>query len=335
MQFLTISKQPRCLHILRQAAVFVLLYSASDARADSCCFDPYIQESRCNIGIFAEGLYWYTSETVDWAYTLVEKGSSTEASYKTFAFDWAPGLRLGVTCDAQDSLFDMQAYYTKISAHASGKTSDPATPAFLAARLSLLEPFSLGGDARLEIDYNMFDLELGASIPTSSSLFFRPAVGLKGGWIDQKVYSNWATNDFVFGFVTASENIKQRFEGIGPKGAISGRWSFARPRIHLIGLFDMSYLWGYWTIEDRYVDSSDSTNFVKTSPRNFGAFALHTFLGIEWEPCFCCDVVQLKLKLGYEFETWLNQFQIFSNDSGSQCNNLSFQGVTFRVTACF
>ena len=49
------------------------------------------------VDFFAEVLYWCASETVDWAFTLTYDAEENlvATSYKTFAWDFAPGFRLG------------------------------------------------------------------------------------------------------------------------------------------------------------------------------------------------------------------------------------------------
>lgn len=279
--------------------------------------------------VWVEGLYWYTSETTDWGYTLKTDGRETKTDYKTFSFDWAPGIRLGIGYQQDESVLDTQFYYTKIATEAARKTKGPVTPAFMASRLSFLEPFSFG-KARLHIDYNILDWEMGVRLYVTPSFLLHPAIGWKGGWIDQKIQSEWRRTIAAIP-IAAQENLLQKFRGVGPKGAIQFQWNSEDFPVQLRGFMDVSYLWGYWSIKDRFTDNLKTNIFVKTNHRNFCSLVLHNFIGVDWK----CAITALTMKFGYEMEAWLNQFQIFSNDSGGQNNNLIFQGITFGAELLF
>ena len=291
-----------------------------------------------SINVFAEALYWYTSETVDWAFTLKSNQNSVKTTYKTFVFDWAPGFRIGLGYNFEYDQWDTRAGYTWFQSKAEDHTTGPVTPAFLAARLSFLEPFSKGR-ARLDLHYNIFDWDLGRFFSVSKSLSFRPSIGLKGGWIRQKIRSSWTTPNLLgFFFLTASENLKQTFQCGGPKGGLIGKWSFGDIRKHafsLIGQFEVGYLWGHWSIRDKYVDNLATVIRVKTSDRNFGSFVLHSFIGFGWDCNFNQDRTHFGLKFGYEIEDWFNQLQIFTDASGSQNNNLILQGLNLGISFDF
>lgn len=283
------------------------------------------------VDIFADALYWYTSETIDWAFTRTIEGNSLESSYKTFVFDWAPGFRIGLGYNMKHDEWDTQASYTWFQSKASDETNGLVTPAFLAARLSLLEPFSTG-QANLHLHYNMFDWTLGRSFFMSKSLLLRPSIGLRGGWINQKLLSTWTTPNFLgtpFTFI-ATESIKQSFQGGGPTFNTSTKWCLKTLRNHFFYLasdLGAGYLWGHWEIRDKFLDSFATAIYIKTSERNFGSFLLRAKLGFGWDANFDHDKSHFELKIGYEIEDWLNQFQIFSDTSGSQNNDLILQGL--------
>ncbi|NGX49628.1 MAG: hypothetical protein K940chlam5_01227 [Candidatus Anoxychlamydiales bacterium] len=292
------------------------------------------EAQRKTIDIFADTLYWHTSETLDWAFTLTSSQNSVQTAYKTFSFDWAPGFCIGLGYNMEYDEWDTQASYTRFQSKATDHASGPITPAFLAARLSLLEPFSTGR-ASLNIHYNIFDWDLGRSFLVSEYLFLRPSIGLRGGWINQVIHSEWTIPNFLdLFFFSASENLKQRFQGGGPKGGLRGKWCFGNIRknsFSFIGHLEVGYLWGHWSIRDKYVDNLSTVISVITLDRNFGSFVLHSFMGFGWDCNFNHDRSHFGLKLGYEIEDWFNHCQIFSDASGSQNNDLIFQGLNFGL----
>ncbi len=320
--------------IAKHAFLFFLIFTGN---LYANCGVPNIsirpKEQPKTINIFAEALYWYTSETVDWAFTLNQNQNSVKTAYKTFTFDWAPGFCIGLGYNMEHDQWDTQARYTWFQSKASDHTNGPVTPAFLAARLSLLEPFD-NGRASLHIHYNMFTWDLGRSFLVSKYLLLRPAIGVRGGWVDQTIDSHWTIVD-IFGLHSATENIKQRFTGGGPTGGVSGKWSFGnvlQSFFSLIGQIEASYLWGYWSIRDKFTDNLFFTTiFIKTLDRNFGSFMLRSFMGFGWDCNFNQNQSHFALKLGYEIEDWFNQFQIFSDASGAQNNNLILQGLNLSL----
>lgn len=290
------------------------------------------------IDIAADLLYWYTSETIDWAFTLQQNPTYFESSFKTAVFDWAPGFRVGLGYNMLHDQWDTQASFTWFQSKASGQTSGSVTPAFFAARLSLLEPFSTG-TAVINLHYNMFDWDLGRSFLISKYLLLRPSIGLKSGWIDQTIHSHWTKpNVFDFFLFTAEENLKQRFLGGGPKGGASAKWCFGNIRNHsfsLVSKLEAGYLWGHWSIRDHFIDDLGTKISVNTSTRNFASTMLHCFLGIGWDCNFDHDRSHFGLKLGYEIEDWFNYCQIFTDSSGSQNNDLILQGFDLGLNFDF
>lgn len=296
-----------------------------------------IQPKSKNIDISADFLYWYTSETVDWAFTLAFDENTIKTAYKTLSFNWAPGFRVGLGYNSFCDHWNTKANYTQFHSKAVDSTRGSVTPAFLAARLSLLEPFS-SGKAQLSLHYNMLDWDLGQSFSVCKCLCLRPAIGLKGGWITQTLKTSWTIDD-LFGLHTASENLKQKFSCVGPTAGFSMKWYLKNIQKHsfsLIGQFEADYLWGHWSIQDKFTDDLFFTKIeIKTLDRNFGSIVLCSFFGFEWNYSFSCNQSCFATKIGYEIEDWFNQFQIFSDASGSQNNNLILQGLCASLNFTF
>lgn len=320
---------------VRNASVFSMIIIGS-VHADDGLPNPSIrpQAQERTLDIFADALYWYTGETVDWAFVLSHTQHSEKSNFKTFNFGWAPGFRIGIGYNMGHDQWDTQACYTWFQSKATDHASGSVTSSFLAARLSLLEPFSTGR-ASLNLHYKMFDWDLGRSFLVSKHLLLRPSIGFKGGQINQTILSCWTIPNFLDLFeFTASENLKHSFRTGGPKAGMTGKWCFGNIQKHsfsLIGSFEVAYLWGHWSIRDRFIDNLSTVIQVKTSDRNFGSFVLHSFTGLGWDCNFNSNRSHFGVKLGYEIEDWFNQFQIFSNASGSQSNDLILQGLNLGI----
>ena len=292
------------------------------------------QEQLRTIDVFADALYWKTGERVEWGFTTAASGNSLQVDYKTFSFDWAPGFRIGIGYNMEHNQWDTQLSYAWFQSKATGHANGLVTGASLADRLSLLEPFSKG-KAQINLRYNIFDWDLGRSFQISDYLSFRPFIGLKGGRINQIIHFHWKSPRALDLFpLDAAETMTNRFQGGGPKGGMTGKWSFGNIQTNtfsLIGTFEAGFLWGHWTVRNKYLDNLLTLIKVKTPNRNFGAFMLHAFLGFGWDANFDCDRSHFSVKIGYEIEDWFDQFQIYSDISGAQTNDLILQGLNAGV----
>ena len=62
--------------------------------------------------------------------------------------------------------------------------------------------------------------------------------------------------------------------------------------------------------------------------RNFGAVMLQALLGFGWDFNFDKNRSHFALKVSYEIQDWLNQFQVFTNFAGTANSDLILQGLT-------
>ena len=288
-----------------------------------------------SIDIFANVLRWHTSETVDWGHILTSKQNFVQDKYKTIKFDWDSGLRVGLGYNMLHDQWDTQIAYTWFLTQATDHGSGPIVSGFLAARLSLLEPFQTG-KITFNLSYNMFDWDLGRSFLISKSLSLRPFIGAKAGWINQKIHARWTTPNFNgLGFLySASESVKNNFQGGGPKGGISGKWMLGNVDRHafsLIGNVAGAFMWGHWKLQDEFTDVFLTQTSIPMKGRNFGAVMLQALMGLGWDFNFDQNRSHFALKVSYEFQDWLNHFQVFTNDSGTDNLDLILQGLTLDL----
>lgn len=297
---------------------------------------PSIQDK--NIDVFVDFLYWYTSEAIDWAFTVPTVQKPEFTAYKTVSFDWEPGFRVGLGYNMFHDQWDTQASYSWFQSKAIHHVEGKVDSAFFAARISAVQPFD-SGKVRLDLHYNMFDWDLGRRFLVSSCLSLRPLLGVKAGWINQTIRTKWKRLDFpLIGLLTASEDLKNNFRGGGPKGGVHGKWILGNANRHqfsLVGNFEAAYMWGHWIIRDAFTDSLNTRTFTKVDDRNFGAFVLGGLMGLGWDFNFDKTRAHFSLNVCYEIQDWLNQVQLFTNTSGAQNNDLILQGLTVKLRLDF
>ncbi len=285
-----------------------------------------------NVDIFGNALYWHTTETIDWASTTSITQNVEKISFKTLSFNWSTGFRIGIGYNMGYDEWDSQLFYTMFTARTSDHASGVVTSAFLGSKVSLTGPYQTA-EINLKLHYNMFDWDLGRKFWVGSALSLRPFVGFKGGWIDQVIHSKWQKPEILFTFL-ATENLKNNFRGAGFKGGVNGKWELGSLGIHsfsLFGDFSSAFMWGNWTIRDKFQDNFFVTAYTKVGDRNFGSFMLRGFVGFGWDFNFDADPSHFGMKLGYEIEDWLNQYQVFDDSTGGHNNDLVLQGLTLDL----
>ena len=268
------------------------------------------------VDFFADALYWRATESIDWCYNNSLTTPTQTIDYQSVNFNYKPAFRVGITNHGRfDNAFSYTRYYTSTNASASGNL----VTTFIGGKFALNGTFANAGHVNFKIDFNMFDWDLSQTLQAAESLQIRPVIGLRGGWINQKVVTDFQ------GPVTFTENVKNNFKGIGPKCALESKWLLHHgndARLSLIGLFTASYLWGNWNISDIVTEPTGITFNTSVGKRNFGALAIQGLLGLE------LNYKKIGLKFSYEIADWFEQYQVLDDGTGARCVDLLLQGLT-------
>lgn len=274
---------------------------------------------------FLDAIYWKTTETVDWASTNNLSTPHQIITYKTLEFDPDPGFRVGL---GSRGAWDTKLYYTWYYSKATDSASGNINSGFLPGRIveSFNNFFYTAAECSLAIDYKMIDWDLGKSFYITNRLMLRPLLGLRGGWINQTINSNF------HGQISVSENITNNFSGIGPKAGIESALVFWRKNKYNFSLstdFFASYLWGNWKINDTLQDKTPTIFTTTVGNRNLGALTLQALVGVT------LDYKYFSMKLGYEIADWFDQYQVMDDGTGAHDNDLIFQGLSLRLSYDF
>lgn len=271
---------------------------------------------------FIDGLDWRATETNDWGYVNSLTVPNQTLTYKTIDFNNDLGFRMGAAyISSWDALFAYTHFYTSTNDASNG----PIQPAFLGAVTAKPSHAYLydAGQVNQSISYNIFDLDVGKQFYPASSLMLHPIAGIMGGWIDQSIHAGYS------GSTSANEYISNNFSGIGPKAGIDTNitlFDYNGYQPQLVASFAASYLLGHWTIKDTTYRTPVSTYYVEGTDHSMGAVTLQSSLGIK------LDYKNVAVKLAYELNDWLDQTQIFDNDTGAHNNDLILQGITLGLS---
>jgi hypothetical protein len=295
----------------RLLILFCLLYSTSAFAA----YDTFI-----------EPLYWRATETFDWVHTNNLTPPNLVIGFKAVTYNFKPGVRVGIGYNGN---VDMKLYYTGYYTSATDSASGNLTTGFLGGRLTQTAPttFYQTAQADYHINFNMIDWDIGKHFSVTDSLMLRPLVGLEGGVINQTFNTN-----FQNAILSMSDHVTNDFQGIGPKMGIESSliiWSNYTYRYGLVADFETSYLWGRWKINEITTTNTSKSVLVNIANRNFGSLGLQGMLGVSFTH------KNFNAKLGYEISDWLNQCQFFSDETGTQNNDLVLQGLTLSLNYKF
>lgn len=305
--------------------------------------------------VMADFLYWTAQEAgADvWAEVLTSNQSQYKNSLRDVSFDWNPGFRVGVDFLIHHDQWDTKLYYTYFYTNgkdrvqnAKGTIHSSFTGGFLIANTSgsgLSGPAYEKANIDWDIHYNIFDWELGRKYQTTPSLFLRPFIGLRGGWINQSIHSEWINPDLTsfpqaLPFTTGQENLKNNFWGIGPSFGVDTDWYFYQKTHHklkIFGNFSGAVMYGHWDFEDLYKNNINQVMDVGSSPISGGATMVRANLGFGWDVDFHQNDYRFSANVSYEFQYWLDQLQYYSFTGGRLVNELTLQGGTLALNFAF
>ena len=58
-------------------------------------------------------------------------------------------------------------------------------------------------------------------------------------------------------YLSGSESVTNNFRGGGPEGGLNGKWILGNVNRHVFSLFGNfagAFMWGHWTLKDKFID---------------------------------------------------------------------------------
>ena len=309
----------------------------------SCCTIPPQQKNTTrNWDLFGHLLIWRASEeTTSFVSNIITKKTpkSTVFEIKENRFDTDVGFRAGIGHTLEYDAWDTQLYWTHYSTDTTSHI--PNTPSTITSEFfaGFMVDFVngdqiLSGRVKWDLQYNMFDWELGRRFCVSNAWSLRPMIGLKAGTINQTIRSRWkVAAGTPKTYFTAKENVKNHFSGIGPQLGLNAQWKFACFGIHslkLFGDFSLATLWGRWRIKDTYKDPRPKEMSVHLKRIEFGSLTLRGFAGLGWDVELPNSCSRFTARLGYEMQLWLSHLRLPTFQQLILHGDLTLQGGTFE-----
>ena len=306
-----------------------------------------------NWAVFTDLLCWHVGEvgTIPNSTIAVTVNSDlvTKLNLNNLNFHWDLGYRIGGRyANLGQNQWGISLYYTWFRTEAKKEgafdgfvgipTGFPLTGTISDADFA--ELFWLFGahkyDARWDLLYNIFDLEVDREYLVSKTISLRPYLGLRGGWIHQNIhihsiYFDALTNNTP---VPAKEELKNHFWGIGPSCGLDSKWCFGHVSDHsfyLFGALSSSYMWGFWHFSDQLAIGDTINGRLNPRHRSGGSLMFQDLLGFEWSVKLNKRDSIFSLRLGFESQYWFDQLEVFNAYNGRQHNALTLQGGTFDL----
>lgn len=299
---------------------------------------PKYDENKASI--FASLLYWKANEEISssWANNFLKTTPNViEEGYynpEGVYFNWNPGLRLGANYLLSCNKYEIKGYWTHYQTSSNQTSAISSLGAIIFSQFFegfLAGDLAVGGKVNWNLKYDMFDLELAKTFKVLNEVSFRPFIGIKGGFINQSINSEFLDlyPDFLH---IGYENLTNNFYGIGPSMGIETNWellSDCLSYINLFGNFSIATQWGNWSCSDVYYNDStyvkSSISGISNSP--FGAISLSSILGLSWDYYFN-QKQKLCLQAGWEIQYWVNQLRLPTFQLLRLHGDLVLQGAT-------
>jgi len=298
-------------------------------------FDPHSLSHDHRMYFNAEALFWQSNMgSLSFG---VESDSTTSVQNghcKSPSFDWKWGYRLGIGYQIPHDRWDLFANYTYLYGHAHGHANAKAVFPTWATNFAGTSPFyAASATADWNMHLNMADLELGRNCFPSKWLSLRPFVGLRGGTIDQKylVAYNGGT---IAPLGSDQVQLNTDFWGVGLRMGVNTLWGLGKG-LSIYGNGSTSLLSGHFTVHERekLIWQELQKMNLESQVSNVVVEA-DVALGLQWDYLFSKERYHIGLKMGWEFDVYFNQNQLFHFTSTNpasfqtQSDDLSFQGLT-------
>lgn len=300
----------------------------------------------------AEGLYWKACHD-DNAYAIkqtvyIPRGEFKQ-NVKKPSLKWDFGYRLGVGYNLSDDCWNLYASWTHFNTSRRSHLNSVAPNSLGTVVIAQpIDTIATGFPSNIRNKYHLFmdwlDLEMGKRICFGDSFTFRPHIGLRALWLNQR------NRSFILGqqIIPTSEPISglservkrsEQYTALGLRAGFDTYWNLNRG-FSLIGSIAGSILGGKDKnhIKDHFrlaVPGAIVQSFsTKLKDRNCSCKAvLDLAIAVRWE-YLLCNAYFVNMQVGYEQHTFFNLAR--STFAGRKFHSdLTLHGLTFGGTVRF
>lgn len=333
---------------------------------DNCC-EWTMCDGRFNVG--ADWLYWKTEQDNMLVGTIVDgnffdqiNALEFDAHNKRPNWKYDNGFRVWAGYQLPCDCWDVGISYTYLPASSNivsfhtpdvianiGGAGDEIFTLFSTnlSDFNLIKGFN-GVNGNLFTDFhakwnstlNYIDVDVARTICLCECFKFRPHVGFRAAWMDQKLRARGTYPDLegseLQTFFEEVALLKQKFRGYGIEGGLWGEWDVGCG-LSLIGHFGGSVLYSKFTVEQNFAlftllgeNQEENLRFDIDLHDSFWTATptVDYFLGLNYANCFC-DMI-FNIHAGWEQHVFFDMNRLSFNGG-----NLSTQGLTVGVDVGF
>jgi hypothetical protein len=232
-------------------------------------------------------------------------------------FDYHSGFKVGMGGSFERDDWSLDFEYTRLytTDHRSKTLSDDPEDlalhyfvAFWAEEPRLSTAFY--AKARWKLHFNILDGTLGRNYYVGEKLSFKPYVGLRAGWIDQKYRADYTFTDFIYE-TPAYSNSKSDSWVLGPRVGLDTNWHLGEG-FRLFGNTAAALFYQRFKTDVELVildQEEPIENTLRTMKEKEGYFNpnFEIALGLGWGSYFCDDSWHIDLAAAYDFHIFWDQ----------------------------
>lgn len=301
-------------------------------------FDPNSLKNDKGLWVDVEALFWQSNVGgMDYALKSSSTSSIQHGQAKSPHFKWDLGARVGLGYKLPYDHWDLFINYTYVHANAEGKTHTTNGAVYPQWAAIDTDTYVTQAKANWHANVNMADLELGRNCFAGKWLTIRPFFGIRGLVLDQQ-YKVSYKGGTAFPADQAKLHLNTDFWGLGLRFGLDSLWGLCKG-LGLYGNGSVSLLSGHFDVHEKEHLKQAHTQLMKVS-RDVDNLVVTAdlALGLKWDYMFSKDRYHLGVKLGWEFNVFFDQNQLFnfmsSTNPGSinfHNDDLSFQGITLGL----
>lgn len=293
-----------------------------------------------NWDFFAGGslLLWQPKEQgLDFALISPINPSSKRAHDFYPKFEYDPGLKLNLGLFFSEDNWGIWTQYTRFSDKLCFKKFINTSNETVINYWRIGDPIDKIASlfSSWDLDFNIFDLSLERPYYIGTKLIFDPYIGIKSGWIDQKVKVAYSTSSSDYETEVFSDSWL-----LGPAMGINTNWLMAEG-FRFFGNGSIALFFQKFKLSAKEFQRKNSYSIDDADEINCFNANLNLSLGFGWGRYFFQQKIHFDAMAGYELQLFWNQNQMKSfveeikNKIYSNPGNLTPHGFIFALRLDF
>lgn len=246
-----------------------------------------------------ENCWIFNGDLLYWR--ALQNGLNCECSSGIKNHEWNLGYRIGIEKDFACSCWDTAIEWTHFNCntkqghkHVQDSSSHERN------------------HSKWKLDFNTVDVSIGRDFEINSCAALRPYFGLRGVWVDEKLFDHQEslqTSTLTETFVTADRHKKSEFWGVGPQLGLEFDWALGCG-LGFYGNISAGVLYGNFHIKSREKDTFTNPTETFSCKNHHDCEACEAVadaeLGFSWKQCVFCNKVNLEIRLGWEHHQYFD-----------------------------